>query len=280
MKKHTVIIDSSVVVYHVYDLLDSMAFWTDQFSHEKRQSIMKAIFCYVNSCDWLANNKKGEWNPIWVMDRKKDGQYWRHEYLKDYGINYKSGRTTKPDNWYNIMGFLSTMLDCGTGNWKSLGVPGYEADDMAALICRANTRDNYITLATIDTDWMGLVKEGKVDWYSIWDFCKHGTAKKFVRLRKDMESFNEWAKHRLKKEFEKPTDLWDYKAKYGDRSDNLPKNSPIEVINLVKPPTEFDPILRYKNLAKSLIKSKSTVYERPQHALEYLAKYSIPVYPH
>lgn len=279
-KKHTVILDASVIVYHTYDLLDSMAFWSDAFSHDKRQSILKALFCYVNSCDWLGQIQRGNWNPIWVLDRKRDGLYWRHEYLKNHSIEYKAGRTTKPDHWYNILGALTSLLDIGGGPWKSLSVLGFEADDMASLLVQSSPLGNYTTMATIDTDWMGLIDEGLVDWYSIWDFQKYGNAKNFIRHRFNMETINEWAMQRLKKTFNKPTDLWDYKAKYGDKSDNLPSNSPIEVIDLVKVPAKYNLIKTHKKIAKALIKSKSTVYERPEHALSYLAKYSIPIYPH
>lgn len=278
MKRHNVILDASVIVYHVEELISQMDFWG--FPVEKRESILKAVFAYVNSCDWLSHIQKGEWNPVWVMDKKRDGKYWRHDYLLPHNISYKGGRKEKADGWFRVKGALLELLSVAGGPWKSMEVSGFEADDVAALLARCTPPGDFTTLATIDTDWMGLIVPGKVDWYSIWDYGTHGRAKDFVRHRYDMKSINKWVKHKFRFELNEPRDLWDYKAEKGDRSDNLPAGSPIEVIDLLNPPAEYDLTHTHKKEAKSLLKSKSTAYDKPNKALDYLKTYYISTYPH
>jgi len=278
MKRHNVILDTSVIIYNIHDEISKMDFWS--FPREKRMSILRAMFAYVNSCDWLSHIKQGEWNPIWVMDRKREGKYWRHDYLAPKGIAYKGGRKEKNTSWYKVKGAIMELLDISCGRWKSMEVIGYEADDVAALLARCNPPGDYMTLATIDTDWMGLIEPGKVDWYSLWDYGSHGRAKDFVRHRYNMDTINKWVGQKFRIKLEHPRDLWEYKAQKGDKSDNLPAGSPIEVIDLLKPPSQFDLYKTHKKEGKSLLKSKSTAYPSPKKALDYLAQYHIEVYPH
>lgn len=111
---------------------------------------------------------------------------------------------------------------------------GYEADDWAASLVVLNSRlpePNKMTLVTVDSDWMGLVSPD-VDW-----FCMKGWK---PRLRSyGSDQFKEWVWRRLDVNISEPKDIWLVKQAQGDKSDNLPKKGPIEVIDLLAPPKEF-----------------------------------------
>lgn len=125
--------------------------------------------------------------------------------------------------------------------WNVLSKPGYEADDHAASVVMLNrslpeAQQNNILLITVDADWMGLVDD-RTTW-----FCMHGW-KPRVRALGSAET-SEWVKRRLKVRnpdavARDPKQIWEVKTEQGDKSDNLPKGSPLEVISLVEPPEKY-----------------------------------------
>ena len=86
-----------------------------------------------------------------------------------------------------------------------------------------------IVLATVDTDWMGLI-DNNTTW-----FCLRGYD---PRIRYSMDHINGWSARRLGVQLSCPSDIWNVKTIQGDASDNLPPGSPLEVISLVEPPME------------------------------------------
>jgi len=85
-------------------------------------------------------------------------------------------------------------------------------------------------LATVDSDWMGLISPR-----TMW-FCLKGYE---PRVRHSEESINGWATRRLKTALTHPSQLWDVKSTQGDKSDNLPAGSPLDVISLLEPPDQY-----------------------------------------
>jgi hypothetical protein len=75
------------------------------------------------------------------------------------------------------------------------------------------------------------------------------------RLRASLEDINGWLMGKSQKPLMALADFWPQKAAQGDPSDNLPPGSPLEVIDLLKPPPEhrlWDQPGVYAQLAQSI----------------------------
>lgn len=154
------------------------------------------------------------------------------ELAEDLKIAYKAGRKFPEQTFVKLREQIRKL--CADRGWPMLQKSGYEADDWAATLRVLNDRlpePNNLTLVTVDSDWMGLVNE-RTDW-----FCMKGWAPRTRSYQS--EQFTEWVKRRLNTGIAEPSDIWLVKQAQGDKSDNLPKGSPLEVISLLKPPKEF-----------------------------------------
>jgi 5'-3' exonuclease, N-terminal resolvase-like domain len=254
---HTVIIDFSVLAHNLYANLKGCGVLIGGIREEPYTSILKAQLLQTMSLDWMGTLKPSEAQIVLVCDRKSktyatlDGYpgYWRTQYLQrpevvadiprkrkaDQGkpISYKGGRKYPEPGFTKLKEHLLKL--CVQQKFSIVSVDGFEADDIAAAYCVLNARlpedlQHDITLVTVDSDWVGLVSP-KVRW-----FCMSGY---FPRLRDDLVTINYWANKRLGVSVSNPSDIWDIKVNQGDKSDNLPPGSPIEVISLFQPPLEF-----------------------------------------
>lgn len=179
--------------------------------------------------------------------------YWRLDYLKERGFpDYKAGRKPKPDDWYRVAEAGFDYILNPKSPFHYLKVDKFEADDMAGSIVRLAPKRT-IFLHTIDTDWLGLVHEPKFprdirkltrqpqdEMTVFWNNLVQWTP----RLRGKPEAI-EYVDRRLKRTIKEPREIWDVKVLDGDKSDNLIPGSPLEVIDLLNPPKEWD-ILRDK----------------------------------
>lgn len=312
-KNHTAIIDFSVVAHQLHNILLQSA-----PEDEHYQGFVKAQMVHMMSTTWLGP-LRGTEDPqvILVTDSKP---YWRSEYLlrsevvanvawkpkpkankaqrlrelltlgtaktaeeqaesdsltDALAIHYKSGRKF-PE--YSFRKLRDTMMKIAIAQkWQILRLPGYEADDLAASVVMLNSglpteAQHRITLVTVDADWMGLVNPN-VTW-----FCMNGY---YPRVRAyGSPEFSEWSKRRLGISVSEPREIWDVKVLKGDKSDNLPIGSPIEVIDLLQPPVdhriwEVQPI---KGLVGSLLANprKPTLPDVTK-AKEYLRQLGIPL---
>ena len=154
------------------------------------------------------------------------------ELTEELAIHYKAGRKF-PE--YTFTKLKKHLMDISRSKgWNILEYDHYEADDIAAAIVKINrglpdSQRNRIILATVDTDWLGLLDDD-----TSW-FCTHGW---YPRVR-DRGGFDHWSHKKFGVTFDKPREIWDYKAQHGDKSDNLPPGSPLEVIDLHQPPSGF-----------------------------------------
>lgn len=226
---------------------------------------LTAQLAHYHSLGWLlgVEGTKGpllssSFIHLYAQDSKP---YWRTQYLLDATesiiaaqveanvpkkqrskgpIVYKGGRKENPPAFQ----VFKQMVDRKLERWGAnlVKVPNYEADDIAAAVCMLYP-DNPVLLLTIDSDWLGLLRPG-VDWYCMTNH--------YPRLRSgdDLTNLREWSARRLGLELDKPQDIWYHKAKVGDKSDNLPAMSPIEVISLLNPPDEHKLWLEPKVAAK------------------------------
>lgn len=309
---HTVIIDFSVVAHELHHILLQSSPEADHY-----QGFVKAQMVHMMSTSWLGDLRGSE-DPqvILVTDSKP---YWRSEYLlrsevvsnvtwkpkpkakkaerlrellalpsrvaeeqaeadsltDDLAIHYKAGRKF-PE--YSFRKLRETMMKIAIAQkWQILRLPGYEADDLAASVVAINnslptSKQHRITLVTVDADWMGLVSPN-VTW-----FCMKGY---FPRVRAyGTPEFSEWSKRRLGISVTEPREIWDVKVLKGDKSDNLPIGSPIEVIDLLQPPLEHQiwTVQPIKGLVGSLLANpKLPTLPDPLKAKEYLRMLGIPL---
>lgn len=272
-----VIIDFSVLAFRLTHVLEGLlslpAFIeaTEAKSEALIASIVHSQMQYVASLSFMGDAKPERYHIIYVLDTKIDGAYWRHHYLKRKDVvqarterveeyhkaelelhalnkleqpksrkrkptmpdvtatSYKAGRKEHTVFHSEIRAHMIRSIRQNP-TWSMLAFAGYEADDIAAALVKMDDGKTPIWLLTVDTDWMGLISDN-VSW-----FCMHGYP---PRIRANIDDVNVWSQSRLKCVFDLPSDLWLYKARYGDSSDNLPMLSPIEVIDLLNPPEQF-----------------------------------------
>ena len=149
--------------------------------------------------------------------------YWRHLYYPEY----KGGRKPKPDTW--DITTHAVMRAAESLHIPVLRDPYFEADDVMALFHRKKTQWGLRSLCihTLDTDLLQLVEDGapRTLWYNTMISN---------RLRDEAATRAYWLKTQ-KRAIESPRDIVDIKSRYGDRSDNLPPNSPRGLIDLLEP---------------------------------------------
>lgn len=211
---------------------------------------------------------------IIVDDSQED--YWKKSYLERLGhAPYKFGRSAKTEEWYEI----ERMAKEGINKKRIpyLQYPEYEADDIAGAVCRLikehhKEEDYIIVLNTVDTDWMGLIDT------NVW----WGNLKHFEPRLRTLNNYKDWnGIKKFKTEINHPRDIWLEKSINGDKSDNLLPGSPIEVIDLLNPPSQYDLCKKdnFRLSVSSIIKNgKKTNLEELQTDIRMIVErgYMIP----
>ena len=177
--------------------------------------------------------------------------YWKSQYLADRGFpQYKGGRADKTADWYEVNAAGIKYLSSPNCPIDFIEIPSYEADDIAGALVRLNPGRLYL-LNTIDSDWQGLVADGELnsgqsieylssDRVNIEPTVVWCNLQKWTPRIRTEEGVREHTLRRMGVQIEKPPEMWEAKTTQGDKSDNLPPGSPIEVISLLSPPPEFD----------------------------------------
>lgn len=169
-----------------------------------------------------------------------DGTYWRTRFIKkldgDYPL-YKGNRKPeeRPEMYYLL--HEAAVKYIKENNIPYFSRKGYEADDWAGAICKAqmgNEADKRTTiLYTVDSDWGQLVSdEHKIMFY----YCNSPVWKH--RLRNE-EIIKEWFLEKQKIDLENVRQIVEYKHLEGDTADNLAPGSPPGVIDLLYPSLEL-----------------------------------------
>jgi 5'-3' exonuclease len=229
-------------------VVDSNAFFHSLVAQIEKYKIPAneiEIFCNFNLrylysgglfSNYLAPNTKIQ--MVFVMDTKP---YWRELLLKEIGINYKQNRQAKPQS----VSLLATVKGIITTTLHNKKIPmfasytrksikgckvslGYEADDIASAIARYTCYKSLydeVIFFTDDSDWLAFTELNHT-----WIGIHH----RHPRVRNE-EICMHWIKnfafdfHRTKVRraytalhINKPTDIWEFKAYFGDNADNLP----------------------------------------------------------
>jgi 5'-3' exonuclease len=245
-----IVIDTSVILYHIIGQINHH--W-DEWCPDAQIYAENAIG-FVDSLGWVPNLLKSECKVIWLEDRKP---YWKAAHVEAY----KGKRAPKPSMFADVMSVFESS------GMARLGFDGYEADDIAGAIVRLwqasdKQKIRSVYLATVDSDWMGLLVHPEVSW-----LC---TGNHLPRVRQRSECYH-WVAAKWKKQSKKwkavwelPHEMlfradaiWDWKAAVGDKSDNLPPGSDIGLINLLKPPAEHDlSVTRTAEIHRAIVGAK------------------------
>lgn len=298
----TAIIDFSVFCHQLHSVLEGVEVPTEHYT-----GVLKAQMSWLMSGEWLGELKPEGFKPVLVSDSKP---YWRSEYLlrpevvawiprkvkkteklrqeliellgsqesseriqeltENLKIVYKGGRKFPEYTFTKLKKSLTEIAIAQ--NWTPIGKTNYEADDIAAAMVMLNRQQpetSKIMLVTVDTDWLAML-DPRTSW-----FCMHGW---YPRCRFTLEQFNVWSTKKFARSFETATDLWNYKSVYGDKSDNLPPGSPLEVIDLFQPPEEHRLWQHADVRGKCLdvLRSEPQRPIDPTKALSYLRSLGVP----
>lgn len=156
----------------------------------------------------------------WLTDSKP---YWRTQYKPDY----KGGRSRTDATIKSLDIFHQCFEVLGI---PVLKFPQYEADDIAGAIVQLWQQGNRVFdevfLATVDSDWQGLVINDDVAWINLLPYeprCRR-TAECYQWLVKD---WNKAAKYKQRAwalpgfQDYKSSHIWEWKGSSGDKSDNI-----------------------------------------------------------
>lgn len=200
-------------------------------------------------------NDTAEWSPhtLVIVDDNNSPEhpYWRKELYP----TYKGNRSEKPPFWKSIAQIGLEYVNQEKCPFHYLSKQGYEADDFAGALVAIKRQaqafkahgsnqviaDRQIDLFTVDSDWLQLVGDG-VTW--------HNTGPWVPRIRNAQEAI-EWTKKRLKADITHPSQIVDVKVAQGDKSDNLEKNCPRYLIDLINIHPEYN-LLNHKDIRKQL----------------------------
>jgi hypothetical protein len=127
-----------------------------------------------------------------------------------------------------------------------------------------------VLLYTIDTDWLQLVGDG------VW-WCN--TSIQEPRIRGEKEAII-YIKNRLKSTVKSAQEIVDVKMLKGDRSDNLPPNSPRWAIDLMNPPVKYNlknhPV--YSKIVGAMFDTKDSIKsDHFEKAYRWLVSQGLPL---
>lgn len=234
-------IDSHVVTYNIlqtvgyYAKSDPSKVFLPEGSEDTAIKYAHLAVDWVNNLGFISpENRPINAIVVWVVDSIP---YWRAKIYPDY----KGNRGGKHGFFWVIDAILRSKVN-------PLAVPTYEADDLAALFCKLwqkrtpKSVAGTLYLCTVDTDWMGLVGEDRV-WLDLGGYNPRFRHQYnfYSWLEKKIDKLSKKNKLELEGKLDRndPTSIWRYKAVAGDRSDNLPPGSSLDLIDLFAPPPDY-----------------------------------------
>ncbi len=239
------LIDVSNIVYQVY-------FRNYKFYNENRHTEKNIVPFLLNKINELiAPAIQQDFVPIYLFDKKKDGKYWRQDFIEDNaefyselwanpatgrGMNtgsgpnqeqYKGGRLA-PDKYNPVLNYTrkaAELLKTQPGYWFE--EPGLEADDWAGLLVKYAPANYHLDLVTVDKDWAGLLRlnDSRIRFIDLYPKRRYE-----IQYAEDAVSyFNK----KLHPSIETPAEAYYWKQQLGETGDNLLPGSHIELIDLI-----------------------------------------------
>lgn len=211
----TLIVDASCIAYFLEGCLE-------RFGMLDNQDVRKAMVLYIQERLFL--NTAFPLSVVWCLDSKP---YWRSRFEPEYKANRTGSRL-------DITPTIKMLDELGC---VTVGYPEFEADDIAAALVRMFPSPHHYLLTT-DSDWGGMVGPGVTmisplheprvrNPVQIWGWLRG----KYAKLPKCQQ-----AKWRMPDVvgFE-PSKVWEFKAIFGDASDNLHPGCHPGMIDLFRP---------------------------------------------
>jgi len=192
-------------------------------------------------------------------DTKVDGKYWRHDIVP----HYKGQRKEKDQLFKDIRRIALEYVE--QYKLAYYAEPLLEADDLIAYWCKRLGADksNQVFISSVDGDLQQLVTSNV---FFAWTYSNSSTRLFNTSLVQD------YIFKKFKVRIDCPTEIAALKALKGDSSDNLKRNSPIEVIDLNE--CHFG-----EYVAPLALELKTYVanVEHIEKAKEYARKFALPM---
>lgn len=212
--KRIVLIDAACAAFQLAAIADSQ--------DEPWEALAKLIPCYDANGGLIA--REGEIiSVIWCFDCKAEFDfgrgYWRHQELRNIGIQYKPGRPENPGIDKIKMAIANRIpLE------RQARQRGFEADDIIANLVQQYAYFN-IDIITVDTDLMQLINS-RVRWVN--------TAR-YEPIIRGIEEAKAYCLKKWRTVISDPREIVRIKSTKGDLSDGLPKGIDEKFIDLVNP---------------------------------------------
>jgi 5'-3' exonuclease len=198
--------------------------------------------------------------------------YWRYAELKKLGVIYKGKRGSGKVTYSEFIPLITTYLESflAKNGIYVIHRDGYEADDIASAV--SQIREGYTNLVTSDFDWIPLANRKGITWCNTRvakvRSLHHGNALYFIKNHKSHNSTV--AQKEFTASMERISDLWRWKARFGDSSDNIPADKEcsdkfLPFIDLHNPPNEYN-LLKQKDFTSEIRAYISKTIPQKTHA--------------
>lgn len=198
--------------------------------------------------------------------------YWRYAELKKLGVIYKGKRGSGKVAYSEFIPLITTYLESflAKNGIYVMYRDGYEADDIAGALSQISERST--NLITSDFDWIPLANRKGITWSNTREAkvrsLHSDNALDFIKNHK---SYNSTI---AQKEFtvgmKDVSDLWRWKARFGDSSDNIPPDKEysdkfLPFIDLHNPPNEYN-LIHQKDFLEDIDLYVSKTIPQKTHA--------------
>ena len=171
---------------------------------------------------------------VWALDCPP---YWRSYYEPDYKAH--RGKS-------NID--ISPTLEIIRALPNAIEEPSYEADDVAAALCKQ--WEGQTLLLTSDSDWQGMISDDTWVLSPQFEPRIRGLTEAYGWLctqHKKLSKYNQ-TRYRIPPIYDfDPRQIWAFKSQFGDSGDNLPPQTNPALIDLLEPlqdiATDYRPLL-------------------------------------
>lgn len=164
-------------------------------------------------------------------ERDSKGNYWRDDFIaKNLGSDFPKYKGHRPDKTEDLLMVKDLLSSVARESFPSYSLAGFEADDLIAYFRRLKEQyydDRDTFTVTVDYDHLQLVDD-ELRFF----FYTTMPQKKFSALKTEEDLPVLFAEKCNKKVVDIPSFI-DYKCRLGDRSDNLPRNTPRELVDLL-----------------------------------------------
>jgi 5'-3' exonuclease len=233
------IIDTSNFAYHIAFAAHNAGL----LNSPELQNYTKVNIAHLITGGFYNNPDMREAKYLFAGDSKP---YWRYAELKKLGVVYKGKRGSGKVAYSESIPLITTYLESflAKNGIYVMYRDGYEADDIASAISQIS--EGSINLATSDFDWLPLANRQGISWSNTRvakvRSLHNGNALDFIKNHKAHNS--NIAQREFTASMKDVSDLWRWKARFGDSSDNIPADKEcsdkfLPFIDLHNPPGEY-----------------------------------------